>query len=138
MTDIIEKISRTLCEVDGRDPDGEDIMLICDAENRPLPLWRLYIEPAEAVYRLMKDEIATTDAVARWMIRRGIPTGHGDTLSDLMREIEDYWRYPLGQIAATAHRAKWEFDAPATKHAFDALDQIGEIARKAWDRGRTT
>lgn len=45
-----EQIARAICLSYGRDPDAPtSILEMCDAENRPVPMWCLYEEQADAV-----------------------------------------------------------------------------------------
>lgn len=38
----------------------------------------------------MPDEILEREIVAQWMIAKGLATGHGDTIEDLLEEA--YWQ----------------------------------------------
>lgn len=45
-----ERIARVLALSYGRDPDDLTQMTeMCDADNRPVPIWRVYEEQAEAL-----------------------------------------------------------------------------------------
>lgn len=43
------------------------------------------------------------EAVAKWMIDRGYATGHGDTIEDLLKELE--WQIREREREECAHRA---------------------------------
>lgn len=46
----------------------------------------------------------TTEAVAKWMIDRGYATGHGDTIEDLLKELE--WQVRESEQEACAKVAE--------------------------------
>lgn len=61
----------------------------------------------------------TTEAVAKWMIDRGYATGHGDTIEDLLKELE--WQIRESEREACAKvceglRLEWE-DQPSIAQA---------------------
>lgn len=46
----VEDVARTICLSYGRDPDDmTSILEMCTADNKPVPVWRVYEEQAEAV-----------------------------------------------------------------------------------------
>jgi hypothetical protein len=42
------------------------------------------------IYGKMPELIEAREIVARWMIAKGLATGHGDTIEDLLEEA--YWQ----------------------------------------------
>jgi hypothetical protein len=55
----------------------------------------------------------STEAVAKWMIDRGYATGHGDTIEDLLKELEwqirESEREACAKIADTwKNNVSWE------------------------------
>ena len=54
----------------------------CEAAGLPLIVISMY---KPALKRLVADE---REKVAQWMIQQGYATGHGDTVEDLLKELE--------------------------------------------------
>ena len=54
----------------------------CEAAGLPLVVISMY---KPALKRLVADE---REKVAQWMIQQGYATGHGDTVEDLLKELE--------------------------------------------------
>ena len=52
---LVERVARALATVDGQDPDGLDASFICDANNRPLPIWMGFEEEARAALKAMEE-----------------------------------------------------------------------------------
>ena len=50
------------------------------------------------------EEHMSTEAVAKWMIDRGYATGHGDTIEDLLKELE--WQIRESEREACAKVAE--------------------------------
>lgn len=83
----VESVARTICLSYGRDPDEMTAWTeMCDANNHPVPTWRVYEEQADAVLKahsaaLRAPEAADAGAVAwRWH-PKGMP-GHGWTYTE--------------------------------------------------------
>lgn len=51
--ELIEAVARAICLTQGEDPDTLDGLRICDANNRPMPLWNWYIEQADAAISVL-------------------------------------------------------------------------------------
>jgi hypothetical protein len=73
MTDreLVEQVARAICIKDGRDPDGADIMVICDKNNNPLPLWQYYDDLARAaILATLKGVREPTDGIIAAGVRQ--------------------------------------------------------------------
>lgn len=64
--EMVEAGARGIAVAKGQDPDGFDIMLICDADDNPLPLWMFYEEEARAALKaaLAREALSRPEPVA--------------------------------------------------------------------------
>ena len=46
------------------------------------------IEKVNEYIKALEDSIAEREKVAQWMVERGYATGHGDTVEDLLEELQ--------------------------------------------------
>ncbi len=60
-------------------------------------------------------QAAERNKVASWMMTKGYATGHGDTVEDLLRELE--WQVRESEREACAAIARqWDVDHPASNY----------------------
>ena len=67
------------------------------------------------------------EKIAQWMIQQGYATGHGDTVEDLLKELE--W-----QILENWHRAMVNGVETERKVIMDSLQKQADLATDALDR----
>jgi len=95
--ETVEAVARTLCLSYGRDPDEmTSIMEMCDADNRPVPVWRVYEEQAEAV--LAKHSSIVTSAAGS----AGLADLILEYVKDLRRNSSGSDDYPWTWVKAAA------------------------------------
>ena len=71
--------------------DREDIIRMArevgiDAERDTLCSYEGWVEPLERFAALVAEH--EREKVVQWMMERGYATGHGDTIQDLIKEVE--------------------------------------------------
>ena len=93
----------------------------CEAAGLPLVVISMY---KPALKRLVADE---REKVAQWMIQQGYATGHGDTVEDLLKELE--W-----QIAENWTNALVKGVEGERKVIMDSLQKQADMATDALDR----
>ena len=66
---------------------------------------------------------AEREKLAAWMIERGYATGHGDTIEDLLKELE--WQIAEREREACAQIAKeWDTSHPHTNYGYCIANAI--------------
>jgi len=83
--------------------DREDIIRMAREAGLDPDLWN-YTDAFERFAALVAA--AEREKVAAWMMRQGYATGHGDTVEDLLKELE--WQIRESEREACA-RECWEF-----------------------------
>ena len=74
--------------------------LITHSNENPFDFRFTTVEQLECFARLVAQ--AERNKVAQWMIQRSYATGHGDTVEDLLKELEWQVKEACAQIAETA------------------------------------
>lgn len=65
---------------------------------RPCPTCGYQMDRVEKLNNEVAQlRIFPREAVAQWMIKRGYATGHGDTIEDLLAELEGQLKIPFGK-----------------------------------------
>ena len=83
--------------------NGEEIIRMAREAGLDPDLWN-YTDAFERFAALVAA--AEREKVAAWMMRQGYATGHGDTVEDLLKELE--WQIRESEREACA-RECWEF-----------------------------
>jgi uncharacterized protein YoaH (UPF0181 family) len=98
--------------------------LVADAEAK-----RMHAEGMVTVGHMRQQIAAERNKVASWMMAQGYATGHGDTVEDLLKELE--WQVRESERNACAAIARqWDVDHPASNYG-------GCIAAMIEARGQT-
>jgi hypothetical protein len=84
--------------------------LVADAEAK-----RMHAEGMVTVGHMRQQIAAERNKVASWMMAQGYATGHGDTVEDLLKELE--WQVRESERNACAAIARqWDVDHPASNY----------------------
>jgi hypothetical protein len=84
--------------------------LVADAEAK-----RMHAEGMVTVGHMRQQIDAERNKVASWMMTKGYATGHGDTVEDLLKELE--WQVRESEREACAAIARqWDVDHPASNY----------------------
>jgi uncharacterized protein YoaH (UPF0181 family) len=97
--------------------------LVADAEAK-----RMHAEGMVTIGHMRQQIAAERNKVASWMMAQGYATGHGDTVEDLLRELE--WQVRESERNACAAIARqWDVDHQGSNYG-------GCIARLIEARGQ--
>jgi uncharacterized protein YoaH (UPF0181 family) len=84
--------------------------LVADAEAK-----RMHAEGMVTIGHMRQQIAAERNKVASWMMAQGYATGHGDTVEDLLKELE--WQVRESERNACAAIARqWDVDHPASNY----------------------
>jgi hypothetical protein len=76
---------------------------------------RMHAEGMVTVGHMRQQIAAERNKVASWMMAQGYATGHGDTVEDLLKELE--WQVRESERNACAAIARqWDVDHPASNY----------------------
>ena len=100
-----------LLRVTGIDEDLERFAaLVADAKAK-----RMHAEGMVTVGYMRQQIAAERNKVAQWMIDHSYATGHGDTVEDLLKELD--WQVRESERNACAAVARqWDVDHPASNY----------------------
>ena len=105
--------------------NGEEIIRMAREAGLDPDLWN-YTDAFERFAALV--EAAEREKVAAWMMERGYATGHGDTIKDLLKELE--WQIKEREREACAKAVE------AKAHMFATLAAAKSLAAAIRARGK--